>query len=198
MGRPPKISVPERITTPRLVIRPPLPGDGPGLRAAIEESLPELRPWMPWAQSVPDLDEAEENVKQAYLEWVARKDLRLSIFSRDGKKFLGSSGLHKIDWKERHFEIGYWVRTSVAGQGIITEAVNAIARMAFGALGAKQIEIRLDPENLKSRAVVERLSFEYCERLPADVVRPKSRDLRDTEIFRIKNINSLPPLEVQW
>ena len=44
---------------------------------------------------------------------------------KDGR-FLGSSGLHRIDWDVPKFEIGYWCRTSLARRGYITEAVAKI------------------------------------------------------------------------
>lgn len=46
--RPPILKdFPEEFTTERLLIRPPMPGDGPGLHAAVRESMDELLPWMP-------------------------------------------------------------------------------------------------------------------------------------------------------
>lgn len=38
---------PESFETERLLIRSPLPGDGPEMHAAIKESLGQLTPWMP-------------------------------------------------------------------------------------------------------------------------------------------------------
>lgn len=42
---------PDTIETPRLIIRVPQAGGGAQLNAAIAESIDELRPWMPWAQT---------------------------------------------------------------------------------------------------------------------------------------------------
>src|SRR5215468_9191886 len=46
-------SIPERITTERLLIRCWEPADAPALRAAIDASLDQLREWLPWALSEP-------------------------------------------------------------------------------------------------------------------------------------------------
>ncbi len=43
------LEFPEEFETERLMIRSPFWGDGAELNAAIQESIKELRPWMPWA-----------------------------------------------------------------------------------------------------------------------------------------------------
>lgn len=115
--------LPEAFETERLLLRAPQWGDGPALNAAIRESLDELKPWMPWAQRPPTLEESEDNVRRARLRFLERVDVRLHLFLRNGGAFVGSSGLHRPDWDARRFEIGYWVRTSQSGRGLITEAV---------------------------------------------------------------------------
>jgi hypothetical protein len=49
MMRPPILQdFPASFETERLLIRSPLPGDGPEMHAAIDESLGDLLPWMDW------------------------------------------------------------------------------------------------------------------------------------------------------
>ncbi len=48
MGPPIMRDFPESFETERLVIRSPMPGDGPELYAAVRESMEDLPPWMPW------------------------------------------------------------------------------------------------------------------------------------------------------
>ncbi|MNI91389.1 putative ribosomal N-acetyltransferase YdaF [compost metagenome] len=95
---------------------------------------------------------------------------------------MGSSGLHRIDWQTRKFEIGYWVRTSCSRQGYISEAVAAIADYAIRELGANRIEIRCDSRNTQSARVAERLGFTL-----EGIIRNDKRDvagtLRDTLLF---------------
>lgn len=72
---------------------------------------------------------------------------------------IGSSGLHRIDWQSRKFEIGYWVRSAFARQGYITEAVDAITKYAIQELQANRIEIRCDSRNVQSARIAERSGF---------------------------------------
>lgn len=138
------LSIPESFESDRLLIRAPLWGDGLQLNKAIRESNEELRPWMPWAQNVPTPEESEINIRRGRLEFLDRTDLRLLLFSKETGQLVGSSGLHRMDWQARKFEIGYWVRTSFGGKGYITEAVEAITQYAWRELNANRVEIRCD------------------------------------------------------
>ena len=72
---------PHGFETERLTIRCPLPGDGPEMQAALGESWPELKEWMPFAVGqTPTVEETEANLREAYVRFLARKDLRLSLF----------------------------------------------------------------------------------------------------------------------
>lgn len=51
---------PVPIETPRLWLRPPQIGDGLMVNEAILESLIALRPFMPWVNETPSVDDTEE------------------------------------------------------------------------------------------------------------------------------------------
>ena len=160
MARPIMLDFPESFESERLTIRAPRYGDGKYINEAILESINELRPWFPWVQKVPPLADSEENIRQAIAAFVQRKDLRLMLFLKGTDTFVGSSGLHFIDWEIPKFEIGYWVRTSMQGKGYITEAVHSIAQFAFTHLKAERLEIRCDAKNISSMRVAERANFQ--------------------------------------
>jgi RimJ/RimL family protein N-acetyltransferase len=152
--------VPETFETERLVIRAPLPGDGPEMCAAVTESLPELRPWLPWAQEMPTPEGYEVNVREARARFLLRDDLRYQLYLRSAPGTLvGSTGLHRIDWDAGRFEIGYWLRSRFSGQGLMTEAVRALAHAAFAELGANRLEIWCDVRNTRSAEVARRVGF---------------------------------------
>ena len=97
-GRPPILrAIAESFESERLVIRVPRSGDGEAVHAAVEESLTELEPWMPWAHEPRSADVFEAYARNAYADFVARRDIPLLLFLRDGT-FVGGSGLHNIDW----------------------------------------------------------------------------------------------------
>ena len=152
--------VPAQITSERLLISQPLLEHVKPLYDAVQESLPELRPWMPWAAGEYSMEGCEETLRGAMARFVTFADLRYHIFDRESGRLLGSSGLHRIDWRIPRFEIGYWVRTSAAKRGYVSESVRALSRVAFERLGAKRVEIRCDDRNEASARVAERCGFE--------------------------------------
>jgi RimJ/RimL family protein N-acetyltransferase len=192
------IDVPTPIRTPRLLIREARPGDGAEVHRAIEESFAELYPWIPWAEKMPTPEESEANVRLAYARWILREDLRLHVYDSSGRRLLGSTGLHRMNWKIPCFEIGYWGRTPDAGHGYITEATNALTRFAFEALGAKRVELRCDSENVKSSRVAQRLGYVLEGSLRANTLMRGSDSPRDTSLFARTDLVGLPPLEVSW
>jgi RimJ/RimL family protein N-acetyltransferase len=64
-----------------------------------------------------------------------RKNFTLSIYSRDGNTFIGSTGLHRPDWDVPRLEIGYWIHKDFEGKGYITESTIALTRYAFEVFG---------------------------------------------------------------
>jgi RimJ/RimL family protein N-acetyltransferase len=180
------IDVPEQLSSERLVLLSPRPGFGAEMAVVVAQSLSHLRPWMPWAQDAPTAESSEMVARRMQADFITRKDLVYRIHAKraDGSagRLLGGSGLHRMDWAVRRFEIGYWIRPDALGQGYVTEAVNTLAAMAFERLKAHRVEIRMDPRNVKSRAVAQRCGFELEGILRQDSLGVDGT-LRDTCVY---------------
>ncbi|MEC5424679.1 GNAT family N-acetyltransferase [Virgibacillus sp. C22-A2] len=174
---------PNELYTKRLFIRMPLPGDGNEVHKAILASKQDLKKWLPFAQRDQTVDETEMNVREAHLNFLKREDLRLHIFNRETKDFIGCTGLHRIDWEVPKFEIGYWIDSRKTGNGYITEAVQGVTEFAFNELNARRVEIQCDTKNLKSIAVAERLGYTLEGVHYNDSVAVDGAELRDTCIY---------------
>jgi RimJ/RimL family protein N-acetyltransferase len=174
---------PQSFSSERLTIRCPLPGDGLALYEAVQESLDELRLWLPWAMGEQTIEKTEANVRRGHTRFLNREDLWLLLFLKDSNVCIGGSGLHRIDWEVPKFEIGYWLRTSYTGQGYMTEAVARITEFAFDTLGAKRVEIHCDALNERSAAIPRRLNFTLEGRLRNESRHHASGKLRDELIF---------------
>lgn len=183
MDKPILLDFPESFESARLTIRTVRPGDGPEMYAAVAESLDELKPWMPWAHDTLSVDQYEVRTREGYLRWQAREDLWMALLLKGTHTIIGGSGLHRIDWSVPRFEIGYWVRSSYAGQGYITEAVRGITDFAFDILGAERVEIRCDALNERSAAVARRASYPLEATLRHEARHHETGALRDTLIF---------------
>lgn len=196
------LDLPMPIKTARLTLRPPQPGDGKIVNAAIVESHEDLKHTMPWARTVPSLEDSEEFVRQAAANWILKANeepyLPLFIFNSNNTEFIGATGYHHIDWDIPSFEIGYWIRRSCREQGFMTEAVNALTRYAFLELHAKRIQITCDVTNLRSKKIPERLGYELEATLKNHRINPADDSISDTLLYARYDLENLPKLEVNW
>ena len=180
------VELPDELLGPRVIVRPYAEGDAPQLWEAVDESREHLGEWMPWVADYVSPDDALRLVRRFRARWLLREDLVVGIFDRDSGRLLGGSGLHRIDWSIRRFEIGYWLRRSAVGRGFMTEAVRVLTRFAFERLGANRVEIRMDVRNARSRTIPERLDFVYegCQRQAAPDVTGQAGDLLVFSLIR--------------
>ena len=174
---------PSQFESDRLIIRMPEMSDALDVFEALRNSLPALKPWLPFAQEEPELYKTEENLRESIADFITRKDLRLHIFLKETGEFIGSTGLHRINWAIPKFEIGYWLDTKFEGNGYMMEAVDRLTRFAFEDLGANRVEIRCDEENGKSRAIPVKLDYELEGILKSDSLTGDGKHLRNTCVY---------------
>ena len=146
------IDVPERIETERLVLRAPRRRRRPHRQRRDPRLARRAR-----AVAAVGRDDAERRRVGGALPPPAgalhpARGLRLASCSCAAPTAAKASssaarGLHRIDWTLRKFEIGYWRKTGCEGRGFVTEAVRALARLAFDTLDARRVEIRMDDNN---------------------------------------------------
>jgi RimJ/RimL family protein N-acetyltransferase len=183
-------NVPTRLETTRLIIRCPELSDVPFDYQAIKESLKELKHWMPWANDDYSMETCEESIRSAIAKYLTREDFRMLFFDKGTGKLIGSTGLHRIDWKVPRFEIGYWCRTSETGKGYVTEVVRVLTKVCFETLNAARVEIRCDDLNLKSAAVAERCGY-LLEGVLKNNERNSKGELRSTRIYALTRLEDL-------
>jgi RimJ/RimL family protein N-acetyltransferase len=176
------IDVPEEFATERMMVRCARPGEGAAVNVAVRESIEELKLWMPWAQTVPTVEDSEDHSRRAYARFLAREDLAYRAWLKGSQTYVVGSGLHRIDWEVPSFEIGYWVRTSFSGKGYVQEVVTALTKLAFERLNAKRVEIRCDDRNDKSWRVAERCGFQL-EGILRNDSRGMGGALRSTRVY---------------
>jgi RimJ/RimL family protein N-acetyltransferase len=141
------------------VIRCWEPRDAALLKGAIDSSLDDLRPWMPWARHEPQsLAEKVALLRRFRGNFDLGEDFAYGVFAPDESRVVGGSGLHPRVGDDA-FEIGYWIRASDTGAGLATEAAGALTRVAFEVCGVDRVEIRVEPANGASIAVPRKLGF---------------------------------------
>jgi RimJ/RimL family protein N-acetyltransferase len=138
---------------------------------AISISLPELRKWMKWAETMPtresmvakaDEDTAHFDNDESWAYWIREID---------GGQLVGSAALRRGG--DRQLEIGYWVRSDRTGRGYATEATAMLTTAAFeSALDVATVMVSMDSANTASAAVPQRLGYRRDREYERDVETP--------------------------
>ena len=191
------IDMPMPILTPRLLIRPVMPGDGAALTEAKLETLDRLNPWLPFAARTPTVAEDEETVRIFYKKYLTREDFMLAALDRRTGRLIGCGGLHPLNWPERVFSSGYWVRKSEHGRRYASEINNAIIRYAFNRLDARRMEIFHAEGNVASESIIRRLGYVLDHILPKGSTLTDGTSVDKHGYVRL-NADNLPPLDVRW
>ncbi|MBN1942223.1 MAG: GNAT family N-acetyltransferase [Phycisphaerae bacterium] len=153
------VPFPLEIVTDRLILRSPELSHAEPMYEAKQESIPELRQWMPWAREETDIEKGKENIRKAIDEFKAQTAFWILLFDRKTGQLVGSSGYPRVNLSVPKVEIGYWLRTSRTGEGLCTEAVIAQTQYAFETLHVQRVEIRCDDNNERSWRVAQRTGF---------------------------------------
>ncbi|MDN4075001.1 MULTISPECIES: GNAT family N-acetyltransferase [Fictibacillus] len=154
------MEVPTQLETERLILRAPLlSGDGEVVNQAIKASHQELKAWLPFAQTIPAVEETEINLRGAHISFLKRENFRFLIFDKNTFDFIGTTSLQGIDWEIPKCELGYWMNTKFVGRGYMTEAVKKLTDFGLEQLQFKRIQIRCESANIRSRSIPEKLGF---------------------------------------
>lgn len=89
----------------------------------------------------------------------AGTDLATLITDAADGTVLGAAGIYNLDPESGRCSAGYWVAAGVRGRGVATRAMRLLADYAFIELGAKRIELWIEPINVASLTVAERAGF---------------------------------------
>jgi RimJ/RimL family protein N-acetyltransferase len=155
--------------------------DRRGLVDAVNRSLPELRPWMSWAQAPATAESIGVFLADSRAAWEKRREFGYAIRPAAGDpkeaEIIGSCGL-RVEARTGLAEIGYWVRTDRTGQGVATSAARALTLAAREMRGVVRIEIHCDAANGASRAVAGKLGYrlDHIERRPPSPRSPAETD----------------------
>lgn len=114
-----------------------------------------LGEWLPFVELTQDVSFTRKFI-EFYLS-DSHRDLTCCILYKN--KFAGLIGLKDTDYENRKTEIGYWLSAKFQGHGIVTHACERLIQYGFENLRLNRIQIKAAVENLKSRAIPERLGF---------------------------------------
>lgn len=141
---------------PGLELRSVTESDAAELDRLIEANRHHLAPFMPWVAG--HAIEGTQAFIRAAIRQEASDDGFQAVIVCDGE-IAGVAGFHRVDRPNATTSIGYWMDAKRQGQGVMTAAVSALIDHAFGALDLHRVELRIAPNNARSRAIAARLGF---------------------------------------
>jgi ribosomal-protein-serine acetyltransferase len=138
----------------RTVVRTLTLDDAEAVYRAIDENRDRLRPYMPWEQTTRSPDDVRAFIERSLVSPTDEDANGIWVV----EEFAGSVGL-RVDPQMNTGEIGYWNVLSFEGQGLVTKACKLFIDHGFRERKLHRIEIHAAADNLRSRAVAERLGF---------------------------------------
>lgn len=137
----------------RIHLRPPEPSDAPAFLAAVAASRRLHGRWVtPPADAV------------AYLAWLDRMrqpgQQSFLVLRRGDDSLVGVVNLsHIVMGALRSAYLGYYAFAPNAGQGLMSEGLQAVCRHAFQVLKLHRVEANIQPDNAASIALARRCGF---------------------------------------
>lgn len=83
-----------------------------------------------------------------------------AIADAGSDRLIGALTLFSLHVEQRRAEVGYSLSPHYQGRGVAAEALRLALGFAFASLGLRRIEADIDPRNLPSCRLVERLGFQ--------------------------------------
>lgn len=124
----------------------------------VDANREHLGAWMPWVPATVTVADTLAFLRFVRGEYGAGRQFHANLRYRGA--LAGAIGL-RIDRNNLTSEIGYWIAAGHEGRGIVTRATRALTTAAFDSLGLNRVTIRAGVDNVRSRAVPERLGFVF-------------------------------------
>lgn len=90
-----------------------------------------------------------------------RKAIRFSIIKKGSNEIIGSCGYNALDFENGKAEIGYDIAKSFWGRGYATESIFSLLEHGFSILKLNRIEAKVDPRNVNSMKLLQKLNFTF-------------------------------------
>jgi ribosomal-protein-alanine N-acetyltransferase len=146
------------IETPRLLLRRMrLSDDKDMYDYACRADVTRYLLWSPH----PDLAYTREYLKYIATRYAAGTFYDWAVVQKDSGRMVGTCGFASIDAQNECAEIGYVLNPRVWGQGIATEAVEAVLSFGFHRLLLHRIEARFIVGNDASLAVMRKVGMTF-------------------------------------
>ncbi|NHZ97756.1 GNAT family N-acetyltransferase [Massilia sp. CCM 8734] len=92
--------------------------------------------------------------------------MKMALVLRETGKLIGTINPHAFHAQNRRCEIGYALASAFWGQGYLSEAMRVTLDYLFKEMNMNRIEADIDPRNLASAKLLERMGFQKEGTMP--------------------------------
>ena len=161
MKFPKHLAIPLNATT---VLRTLKEEDAPILFTLTDANRVYLKQWLPWLDTCQTPQDSLTFIQGRLNAQEKNEAITFGIWE-DGL-LMGVISYIVVNEDEGSTCIGYWISQPAQGRGIATLATQTLVTFAFRTLGLRRLTIDCAQENLKSRAIPERLGMKLSNQPP--------------------------------
>ncbi|MGG3306668.1 GNAT family protein [Paenibacillus lautus] len=108
-----------------------------------------------------DENQAKDMIKLLDELFQENKAIRFSIIEFESNEIIGSCGYDSLDFENAKAEIGFDISRAFWGKGYASEAIRSLLDYGFSTLKLNRIEAQVEPENVNSIKVLQKLNFTF-------------------------------------
>ncbi|MGD7043085.1 GNAT family N-acetyltransferase [Jeotgalibacillus proteolyticus] len=123
----------------------------------VEKNRDFLREWLPWVDSKKTVEDVQSSIERWGDKYTSNTAINAGIFYKG--ELVGMVAFPEIDWKAKKTSFGYWLSPDFEGKGIVVRCIKELTSYAFRKLDLNRLEISCAEDNLRSRALPEKLGF---------------------------------------
>lgn len=124
-----------------------------------------------------DMKQADDAIARALAMYRDGSGLVFGMELRETGELIGNANLHRFFDMNRRCEVGYIVAREHQGRGYATEALKAVIEYGFRELDLNRFEADINPNNIASARLLERLGFRKEGLMPQRwIIRGKKED----------------------
>jgi ribosomal-protein-serine acetyltransferase len=145
--------------TNRLMLRPFRRRDVGTFHRAVDSSITELQPWLPWIDGY-NRGFAQRFIRESVGSWADRRAFDFTVRTQDDlDRHIGNVSVWQTSQQNSTGEVGYWIRSDETGKGYGTEAAAAVVKIGFEELGFHKVVLRIAVGNIGSERIATKIGF---------------------------------------
>ncbi len=152
-----KIKLPFVILSNNTIIRPLMFEDRQIVSDAVQQSLGNLKMWLPWVEQAPKVDDYQAIVEALYEE--ERKEEAYHFAAFHNQNFMGMVSLYNLNLAEKSGDLGIWFRNEYPAVSFFFEGIKSFMRYSFENLKLRTLEMPIVMGNFISEKVAREIGF---------------------------------------